>query len=181
MLNQPLKTAVHDERGQGLVEYALIIALVSLAAVASLGFLSGKINTLFSKAGNSLNAVVVAAPGSGAVTPPPDTTSPALTIAAPANGATNVGMNPTYSGTCGTAAGDLATITINVERVAGNPDNQSPYGPFTTTCSAGGTWSLTQPGGGASQGLKNNRTYLATITQSDSAGNTATVTSQFTA
>jgi len=46
-----------EESGQGLVEYALIIALVSLAAVAALGFLSGKINTLFSKAGNTLSTV----------------------------------------------------------------------------------------------------------------------------
>ena len=46
-----------EESGQGLVEYALIIALVSLAAVAALGFLSGKINTLFSDAGNQLNTV----------------------------------------------------------------------------------------------------------------------------
>ena len=46
-----------EESGQGLVEYALIIALVSLAAVAALGFLSGKINTLFSKAGNTLDTV----------------------------------------------------------------------------------------------------------------------------
>ncbi len=45
------------ESGQGLVEYALIIALVSLAAVAALGFLSGKINGLFLKTGNVLNAV----------------------------------------------------------------------------------------------------------------------------
>jgi len=46
-----------EESGQGLVEYALIIAIVSLGAVVALGFLSGKINTLFSKAGNSLNTV----------------------------------------------------------------------------------------------------------------------------
>jgi len=46
-----------EESGQGLVEYALIIALVSLAAVAALGFLSGKINALFSKAGNTLDTV----------------------------------------------------------------------------------------------------------------------------
>ena len=45
------------ESGQGLVEYALIIALVSLAAVAALGFLSGRINNLFSKAGNKLNTI----------------------------------------------------------------------------------------------------------------------------
>jgi Flp pilus assembly pilin Flp len=48
------------EQGQALVEYALILALVSLAAIVALGFLSGKINTLFSKAGNSLNNVPVA-------------------------------------------------------------------------------------------------------------------------
>ena len=48
---------LHRENGQGLVEYALIIALVSLAAVAALGFLSGKINALFSKAGNTLDTV----------------------------------------------------------------------------------------------------------------------------
>ena len=46
-----------EESGQGLVEYALIIAIVSLGAIVALGFLSGKINTLFSKAGNTLNTV----------------------------------------------------------------------------------------------------------------------------
>ncbi len=55
-----------DERGQGLVEYALIIALVSLAAIVALGFLSGKINGLFSKTGNSLDASTAAVSG----TPP---------------------------------------------------------------------------------------------------------------
>jgi pilus assembly protein Flp/PilA len=55
---------VGDEQGQGLVEYALIIALVSLASVVALGFLSGKINDVFFKSGNVLNSVdVVAAPG----------------------------------------------------------------------------------------------------------------------
>jgi pilus assembly protein Flp/PilA len=49
--------AREDESGQGLVEYALIIAIVSLGAVLALGFLSGKINNLFSRAGNSLNTV----------------------------------------------------------------------------------------------------------------------------
>jgi pilus assembly protein Flp/PilA len=48
-----------EESGQGLVEYALIIAIVSLGAVLALGFLSGKINTLFSKAGNQLNQPAV--------------------------------------------------------------------------------------------------------------------------
>jgi Flp pilus assembly pilin Flp len=62
-----------DERGQGLVEYVLIIALVALAAVVALGFLSGKINTLFSKSGNVLNNLSIA---SGGGTPPPPPAAP---------------------------------------------------------------------------------------------------------
>jgi pilus assembly protein Flp/PilA len=45
------------ESGQTLVEYALIIALVALAAIVALGFLSGRINNIFSRAGNSINKV----------------------------------------------------------------------------------------------------------------------------
>ena len=43
-----------DEEGQGLVEYALIIALVSITAVAALGLLSGGINGAFSTITSSL-------------------------------------------------------------------------------------------------------------------------------
>ena len=43
-----------EEQGQTLVEYALIISLVALACIAALVFLSGKIQALFSDAGNSL-------------------------------------------------------------------------------------------------------------------------------
>ena len=45
-----------EESGQTLVEYALIIALVALACIAALGFLSGKIQSLFSNAGSSLGS-----------------------------------------------------------------------------------------------------------------------------
>jgi Flp pilus assembly pilin Flp len=48
--------ARNDEEGQTLVEYGLIIAVVALGSVLALGFLSGKIQTLFSKTGNKLNA-----------------------------------------------------------------------------------------------------------------------------
>jgi Flp pilus assembly pilin Flp len=198
---------VREERGQALVEYALIVALVSLASIVALGFLGGKINDLFSKAGNSLNSVQLASggtePGTGAGTGTgtssgtgtgggsdtagsggsgggsADTVAPVLGIHAPADGATGVATTPVYAGVCGTASSDLPTITITVVRVAGNPDSGSPYGPFTTTCSAG-AWSFTHPGPGSSQGLKNGRTYDVTATQSDSAGNTATDTSRFT-
>ena len=45
-----------EESGQTLVEYGLIIAIIALGAVVALTFLSGKINDLFSKTGNKLNA-----------------------------------------------------------------------------------------------------------------------------
>lgn len=163
-----------DERGQALVEYALIIAIVSLGAVVALGFLSNKINALFSKAANTLDTVTVAAPPGGVT----DTTAPTpFSISFPADGATGLPFNPTYTGTCGTALGDLPTVTLNIVVVVGN-DNNSPYGPISATCSAG-TWSFAQPGPGASQGLKNNRTYQVTASQSDSSGNTASDTNQF--
>ena len=57
-----LYNARDKEEGQTLVEYALIIALVSLAAIAALGFLSGRIQNVFSKAGNSLNSINVSGP-----------------------------------------------------------------------------------------------------------------------
>ena len=43
-----------EESGQTLVEYALIIALVAVAAIAAVGFLSGRIQGLFSEEGSSV-------------------------------------------------------------------------------------------------------------------------------
>jgi len=40
--------------GQGLVEYALIIAFIAVVVIVAMVFLRGKITTLFSKVGNSL-------------------------------------------------------------------------------------------------------------------------------
>jgi pilus assembly protein Flp/PilA len=45
-----------DESGQGLVEYALIIALVSIGLIVALGLLRGKISTIFGKIGTTLDA-----------------------------------------------------------------------------------------------------------------------------
>ena len=42
------------ESGQTLVEYVLIISLVALGAIAALGFLSGRIQSIFSDSGSSL-------------------------------------------------------------------------------------------------------------------------------
>ena len=44
-----------DEAGQGLVEYALIIALIAFAAVVGENTLATDINTAFSKIGSVLD------------------------------------------------------------------------------------------------------------------------------
>ena len=49
-----LRRLLSDERGQGLVEYALIVALVSIVAIAALKFLGGKASNTLNNAANSL-------------------------------------------------------------------------------------------------------------------------------
>ncbi len=44
-----------DDSAQGLVEYALIISLVSVVAVAALQLLGSRANNSLGKAGNSLS------------------------------------------------------------------------------------------------------------------------------
>ena len=44
----------HEEEGQDLTEYALLLVLLSLAAVATLGTLAGAINNVFSNAVGNL-------------------------------------------------------------------------------------------------------------------------------
>ena len=46
--------AEHD--GQGLVEYAIIVALTAVIVIVALIFLRGQIATLFSRVGNSLTS-----------------------------------------------------------------------------------------------------------------------------
>ena len=43
-----------DERGQGLAEYALILALIAVLAIAALVFLGGQINAILSAVGNAI-------------------------------------------------------------------------------------------------------------------------------
>jgi len=49
-----LRSLVAHEEGQDLVEYALVIVLVSIASVASLGTLAHKITGVFSTIGADL-------------------------------------------------------------------------------------------------------------------------------
>jgi len=44
----------HDEDGQGLVEYALIIAVIAVAVIVAMIFLRGQLQNIFSDIGNNL-------------------------------------------------------------------------------------------------------------------------------
>jgi len=48
------RLGVAREEGQALVEYALIISLIAVAAILALTFLSGKITGIFSQIGSQL-------------------------------------------------------------------------------------------------------------------------------
>ena len=47
--------ASEESEGQGLVEYALIIAFIAVVVIVAMVFLQGQISALFSKVGNSLS------------------------------------------------------------------------------------------------------------------------------
>ena len=43
-----------EEEGQGLAEYALILALIAIVAIVALIFLGGQVSNILSKVGNSI-------------------------------------------------------------------------------------------------------------------------------
>ncbi len=49
------QSRVRSQRGQGLVEYGLILVLVSIAVVVALTALSGQLNTIFNTIKNDLS------------------------------------------------------------------------------------------------------------------------------
>ena len=44
----------NDEEGQGLAEYALILALIAIVAIIALIFLGQQVSTIISKVGSSI-------------------------------------------------------------------------------------------------------------------------------
>jgi pilus assembly protein Flp/PilA len=58
MLYTKLQNLLNNEEGQDLVEYALLVALVSLAAVAGLNGLASAISGVFSNISTSLGSAV---------------------------------------------------------------------------------------------------------------------------
>jgi pilus assembly protein Flp/PilA len=45
---------LREDEGQGLVEYALIIAVIAIAVIIAMIFLRGQIQNIFSNIGNNL-------------------------------------------------------------------------------------------------------------------------------
>ncbi len=48
------RLAEGTSRGQGLAEYALILALIAIIAIVALIFLGGQVSTILSKVGKSI-------------------------------------------------------------------------------------------------------------------------------
>jgi FG-GAP-like repeat/Putative Ig domain/Bacterial Ig-like domain/FG-GAP repeat len=92
-----------------------------------------------------------------------DQTPPTVILTTPANGSSLHNNEPTFSGTADTAAGDSATITVNL--YSGSSATATPVQTLTATVT-GGTYSVTPttPLTGV--------TYTAQASQTDDAGNT---------
>jgi pilus assembly protein Flp/PilA len=54
MLQYLISLIDRDERGQGLAEYALILALIAVLAIAAVTFLGGQINSILSNVGQKI-------------------------------------------------------------------------------------------------------------------------------
>ena len=54
MLNALISLISRDEEGQGLAEYALILALIAIVAIVALIFLGGQISGILNTVGNSV-------------------------------------------------------------------------------------------------------------------------------
>jgi len=52
-----IKETLKDKKGQGMVEYALIIGLIAVALIVGLGALSDEIGLTFDKINDALKAV----------------------------------------------------------------------------------------------------------------------------
>jgi pilus assembly protein Flp/PilA len=56
-LNRLLSFLRRDERGQGLAEYALILALIAIVSIVALIFMGSQISDKLSVIGSTLNSV----------------------------------------------------------------------------------------------------------------------------
>ena len=57
-MKEMMNWIANEEEGQGLVEYALILALIAIAAISVLPLIGGKIKGIFQSADDALGATV---------------------------------------------------------------------------------------------------------------------------
>lgn len=55
---QALRNLLREESGQDLIEYALVAAIIGLAAVAAMGNLANNVSNAFSAVGSKLSSAV---------------------------------------------------------------------------------------------------------------------------
>ncbi len=55
-LMKKVKGFVSNEEGQGLVEYALLLALIAIIVIVALTLLGKKVNNVYQNIGDSLNS-----------------------------------------------------------------------------------------------------------------------------
>jgi pilus assembly protein Flp/PilA len=54
MFNALISLITRDEEGQGLAEYALILALIAIVAIVALIFLGGQVSGILNQVGTSI-------------------------------------------------------------------------------------------------------------------------------
>ena len=59
-MRQALRNLLHDEAGQDLPEYAVLIGLVALTVIAAVALLGGNISTTFNDVGSSISGSNIA-------------------------------------------------------------------------------------------------------------------------
>ena len=58
-----LGALAEDEKGATMIEYGLLAALLAVALIGTIGFLSGSLDGIFQAAGDELDAAAVAGTG----------------------------------------------------------------------------------------------------------------------
>ena len=65
MLIANLRSLIADESGATAIEYGLIAALVSVAAIGALTAMGGSLQTMFTNVSNALDTAVTSGTGTG--------------------------------------------------------------------------------------------------------------------